>query len=470
MSDQDVGDKKNVQVLMDSWSRPHHSVSKQKYSIMKSWKFSLMTVLAISAILLFGFTFRRIGSPKKKATPFVPPKGCVFRTVMGEESSHLNSVYKTPERVQNSIDRGLSWIARAQNEKGGWGAGSHARQDIKDPHAVAADPATTAMVSMALLRSGTTLTKGEYATQLRKSLYYLMTATENSQVSSYNITDQTGTQIQTKLGANIDVILTAQFFANVLDYVGHDALLKARVQKNLNTCVAKIQRAQDRNGNIAGAGWAGVLQSSFATNALESAQTKGAEVDEEALDRARESQKNNYNAKNGDVKTDMGAGVMLYSVSGSVRASAKEARKVEEEISKAKREGKLSQSAPASAENLQKIGFDKDDAMKYSTAYEVYQSAKVQAQREDVMDGFGSNGGEEFLSYLQTGESMVIGKDEGWKNWYDNISGRMLNIQNNDGSWNGHHCITSPVFCTATSLLILSINNDIDQLTKVGQN
>jgi len=407
--------------------------------------------------------------PKKKPAPFVPTKGCVFRTVMGEESSALSSIYKTPEKVQLSIDRGLSWISTAQNQNGGWGAGSHSRQDIIDPHAVVADPATTAMVSMAMLRSGTTLTKGEYAAQLRKALNYLIKATENSAPGSYNITDQTGTQIQTKLGANIDVILTAQFFSNVIDYVGHDTALKERVQKSLNTCVSKIQRAQDRNGNIAGAGWAGVLQSSFATNALESAQTKGADVDEEALARSRDSQKNNYNAKTGDVKTDMGAGVMLYSVSGSARASAKEARRVEEEISKAKREGRLEQNAPASAENLQKIGFDKDDAMKYSTAYEVYQSAKVQAQREDVMDGFGSNGGEEFLSYLQTGESMVIGKDDAWKGWYDNVSGRMLKIQNNDGSWNGHHCITSPVFCTATSLLILSINNDIEKLTDIGR-
>ena len=213
---------------------------------MKSWKFSLMTLIAVSAILLFGFTFRKIGTPTKKTAPFVPPKGCVFRTVMGEESSELNSVYKTPEKVQVSVDRGLSWISRAQNENGGWGAGSHSRQDITDPHAVTADPATTAMVSMALLRSGTTLTKGEYSAALRKALNYLMQATENSQAGSYNITDQTGTQIQTKLGANIDVILTAQFFSNVMDYVGHDPSLKARVQKNLNTCVAKIQRAQDQ--------------------------------------------------------------------------------------------------------------------------------------------------------------------------------------------------------------------------------
>jgi hypothetical protein len=436
---------------------------------MKTWKFSILTFVAVSAILLFGFSFRKLGDSKKKTKPFVPPKGCVFRTVMGEESSELNSIHKTPENVLRSVDRGLTWIIQAQNENGGWGAGSHGRQDIVDPHAVHPDPATTAMVSMALLRSGSTLTDGKYANQVKKGLEYLLKATEGSEVNNYNITTLTDTQIQSKLGQNIDVILTAQFLSNVLDHSGHDAVLKRRIQKNLNTCVSKIQRAQDSNGNIAGAGWAGVLQSSFAANALESAQTKGANVDEQALERSRDAQKNNFDAKTGDVKTEMGAGVMLYSVSGSARASAKEARRVEEEITKAKKSGSLAQNAPVTMENLEKIGFDKDDAMKYSTAYEVYQSAKVQAQREDVMDGFGSNGGEEFLSYLQTGESMVIGKDNAWQQWYDNISGRMLKIQNDDGSWNGHHCITSPVFCTATSLLILSINNDIDALTEIGK-
>ena len=159
---------------------------------------------------------------------------------------------------------------------------------------------------------------------------------------------------------------------------------------------------------------------------------------------------------------------MLYAVTGSARASAKEARRADEEINKAKLDGRLAQEAQPSVQNLEKIGFGKAEALKYSTAYEVYQSAKVQAQRQDVMDGFGSNGGEEFLSYLQTGESMIIGKDQSWKKWYDNISGRLLNIQNDDGSWNGHHCITSPVFCTATCLLILSVDKDLERLIELG--
>jgi hypothetical protein len=387
---------------------------------------------------------------------------------MGEESAAGFDQHKTPERVQRSMDTGLEWLTRAQHPDGGWGAGTHARQDIHDPHAVPTDPATTAMVAMSLMRSGSTLQAGAYATSLKKALNYMLTAAEHAEPGAMNITSLQGTQIQTKLGANIDVILAAQFFSNMIDLAGHDSQLSKRISKALNVCVSKIQNAQDARGNISGAGWAGVLQSSFAVNALESAQSKGATVDEEALDRSRDAQKSNYNTKTGDVNTDMGAGVMLYAVSGSVRGSAKEARKVEEALQKAKKDGKLSQNAPASAENLSKIGFDNDDALKYATAYAVYQSAKVEAQREDVMDGFGSNGGEEFLSYLQTGESLVISKDGTWHDWYDNISGRIVKIQNEDGSWNGHHCITSPVFCTATSLLILGINNDIEKLTKLG--
>ena len=84
-----------------------------------------------------------------------------------------------------------------------------------------------------------------------------------------------------------------------------------------------------------------------------------------------------------------------------------------------------------------------------------------------MIAGFGNNGGEEYLSYLMTGESLIVSGDNEWKKWYDQTTGRLLQIQNNDGSWNGHHCITSPVFCTATCLLILSIDKDIDFLIKM---
>jgi hypothetical protein len=437
---------------------------------MKTWKAVAIALFAVSTLVLISFTFKE-RKTRHRTTYRSIPKGCVFRTVMGEESSDSSFIYLTSAKVQTSLQHGLEWMMKAQSSSGGWGAGSHNRQDVMDPLAVQADPATTSMVAMALLRNGNNLTTGEYSTSLRKALNYLLNAVETSSAQSYNITDQTGTQIQIKLGANIDVILASQFFSNLLDgNLDNDQQLRDRVKKANNICVSKIQRAQDSNGSFKGSGWAGVLQSSFATNALEAAQAQGASVDDSALDKAREFQKNNYDTKTGGVKTELGAGVMLYSVTGSARASAKEARRAEEEISKARRDGRLKEDAAPSAANLEKIGFGKDEAMKYSTAYEVYQSAKVQSQRDDVMNGFGSNGGEEFLSYLQTGESMIIGKDSDWKQWYDNTSGRLLTIQNDDGSWSGHHCITSPVFCTATCLLILSVNNDVSKLTAQGSN
>jgi len=440
---------------------------------MKKLK-TIYVAAGIALLTISLFVFSSFSSTKKNKATYRTtyrsiPRGCVFLTLMGEESSSGSFTYKTPEKVAVSIDKGLTWIVRAQHPNGGWGAGTHSRQDVMDPHAVQPDPATTSMVAMALLRTGTTLHSGLYSPQLKRALDYILTQVEGADANSNTITDQQGTQIQIKLGQNIDVIMASQFLSNLLASDDLSLQLKARVKKDLGICVSKIQDAQEANGSISGSGWAGVLQSSFATNALESAQSQGAAVDNDALNKARDFQKGNYDAKTGDVNTSMGAGVLLYSVTGSARASAKEARKVEEEISKAKREGKLSQNAPASAESLEKIGYAKDDAMKYSTAYQVYNSAKVKAQRDEVMDGFGSNGGEEFLSYLQTGESMIISKDNTWDNWYNNISGRMLKIQNDDGSWSGHHCITSPVFCTATSLLILSVSNDADKLMELGK-
>ncbi len=432
---------------------------------MKPWKGIALALLAVGSTLLVSFT---LSKERHRSTYRSIPKGCVYRTLMGEESSDSSFRFKTPQKVEASINNGLEWIVAAQNADGGWGAGSHSRQDVMDPHAVQSDPATTSIVAMALLRTGSTHNSGQYTHHLNKALHHLLRAVETSSPTSLTITELRGTQIQTKLGENIDVILTAQFLSNVLEYVRNNTELRNRIKKNLDVCVSKIQRAQDSNGSIRGSGWAGVLQSSFASNALEAAQAQGANVDEKALERSREFQKNNYDPKTGNVNTDMGAGVMLYSVTGSARASAKEARKVEDAVAKAREEGKISASEPITSENLAEIGFTKDDARKYATAYNVYQSAKVQAQRQDVMDGFGSNGGEEFLSYLQTGESMIIGKDNAWNKWYDNISGRMVNIQNDDGSWNGHHCITSPVFCTATCLLILSVNNDLEKLVKLG--
>ena len=141
-----------------------------------------------------------------------PIDGCVFMTVMGEQSSANFNVFKTNENLTLSVRDGLAWLKDAQLPSGGYGAGSHNAQHVRDPLAVKADPATTAMVATAFLRSGNTLKKGNYAKNLKGAINFLLETVENSPSTSPYITDVRNTQIQTKLGQNIDAVLTAQFF------------------------------------------------------------------------------------------------------------------------------------------------------------------------------------------------------------------------------------------------------------------
>ncbi len=396
------------------------------------------------------------------------PPGCVFKTVFEGEGLDPNFTVKTPAEVLTSQGKAYDWMVKAQNNDGGFAAGTHSNQSVMDPHASPSDPATTAMVSMAMLRSGSTLLEGRFSEALKRTTEFLLKAVESAPEEALNVTSLTGTQIQAKLGQNIDVALTAQYLSNLMGRMPCNDQKQDRWLKALNKCTSKIQKAQTSNGSTAGSGWAGVLQSSFATNALESAQAVGAAVDEKSLEKARDWQQGNFNANTGTVATDAAAGVTLYAVSSSTRNSAKQAREVKEVMAKARKEGKLSDTTVVNVESLLDAGMNRDEAEKANTAYQVYEAAKVQSQAANVVSGFGNNGGEEFLSFLQTGESLIINKDNSWKNWYGSTTARLVEIQNQDGSWNGHHCITSPVFCTATSLLILSVNNDIEQLVAQG--
>ncbi len=395
-------------------------------------------------------------------------KGCSFKTLFGEESSEGYQVFKGPEQVESALVRGLEYLISAQQIDGGWGAGGHAFQNVMDAHAVATDPATTATAGMALIRTGNTLENGPYSQQLHLATEYLLNAVESTPASRNKITDQENTQIQVKLGANIDAVMTAQFFNNLLGLDGLDNQMEQRVRAALAKCVTKIQNTQNDDGSTSGDGWAGVLQSSLATQALEIAEFNDIEVDEAAIETAKNYQLSNYDANSGSVNTQRGAGIVLYAVSGSVRASAKEARKAKKLLEDAILEGQLPARAIVSQQTLEEIGIEREEAKALANQYNVYQSAKDKAQEADVLSGFGNNGGEEFVSFLQTGESMVIAGGNDWEKWYDDTAGRILHIQNENGSWNGHHCITSPVFCTATCLLILSIDKDIEKLRALG--
>jgi hypothetical protein len=437
----------------------------------------------------YGTTNAQLASyPFVSDVPVKPaPNHCVFKTLMGETSADSGFVHKTPQKSLKAVQSGIEWLVSAQHKDGGWSSEDNAygsgkrgysrvdkiTDDLRSEPEInqaevpttQADPASTAMACMALMRCGNTFTTGNYSKNLETGIEYLCAQTEKFAQHPNTNTDKTGTQPQRKLGNNIDVVLTSQCLTNALYYLSKNDNRAARVRKCVELCVQKIQKAQTADGSFDGDGWAGVLQSSFANQALEAADVQGVAVDAIVLEKSRDYQKSNFDTKTNESKTDRGAGVVLYSVSSSTRAAAVESRIAKDEMKKAKANGKLKAGDELNAENLQKAGLDATKAMKYATAYEVNKQANVTAQRADVMSGFGNNGGEEFLSFLQTGEGLIVAQ-ENWDKWYDNVSGKLIQIQNQDGSWNGHHCITSPVFCTATCLLVMTVHNEVALLQK----
>lgn len=386
--------------------------------------------------------------PQAKEEPAKPAESAA--TGMGDMAT------PEPQPIAEFVNKGIDWLVAAQHESGGWGAGTHANQQLRDPHKVQLDPATTAFAASALLRSGNTPTDGKYAKNVRQATEYLCGVVEKYTKDGPKITDLTGTQIQAKLGPLVDTAMTSQYLARVLPQIPASDKLHARVDRALDKCLKKLHEGQQKDGswNVAG-GWAPVLQSSLGCSALELAQVAGKKVDEKALDKARDYQKGNFDTKSGQIDAAKGAGVALYAFSGAQRANAAEARAADELVAKAKDEGKLEADAKPTEENLRKIGVAGPAAGKLAAAGEAIAAQAKQVDNEGLLRGFGNNGGEEFLSYLLITETMVQKGGEEWVKWDTSINQLVGKVQNEDGSWTGHHCITGRTFCTAAALLVL---------------
>ncbi|HMI80106.1 MAG TPA: hypothetical protein VK484_15005 [Ferruginibacter sp.] len=410
-------------------------------------------------------------------TPLIPDQSkekkhnaCVMRTIFNEPQPGVNLAAYSEDfrraKIDSSMSSGKNWLLKAQAPNGGWGAGSHNRQDITDPGKVQQDPASTAMSMMALFRLGEKPIGTTNSAAIQKGIDFLLQCVEQSPENALNITSLTGTQPQVKLGQNIDVILASQCLTGIMHQLNDNDPVYTRVKNAVQKCVNKIQKAQDLTGATKGGGWAPVLQSAFAVNALELAEANDIKVDSVKLKAARNYQKKNF--ENGNARTDDAAGVLLYSVSGNARATAKEKRRVKEVLKVAKEQGRIKDDKEVTIENLQQAGLSVNESQELAATYKMNSYANGRAQDKSVLTGYGNNGGEEFVSFLLTGESLIIGGDDEWKKWYESTSAILANIQNGDGSWRGHHCITSPVFCTATCLLILGIDKDLAQYERIS--
>jgi hypothetical protein len=306
-----------------------------------------------------------------------------------------------------------------QGADGGWGQDggetSYARNGER-LETTGNDLANTAVATLALMRSGSTPAAGPYAAQVRKGLEFVLRGVERSEESGLALRTIEGTQIQRKLGPYIDTFLTSRLLGEVDGETGDPALDK-RVRVALSFCIDKIEtnQAEDGSWNVSG-GWAPILGTSLASQSLALAEKKGLEVDSQVIGRVDEYAKNVAQAS----AAPASAGVRLY-----------QDAQVLEQLSRSERSREENEAEIA--EVRQKLS-----------------DAKFQA-------GYGSMGGEEFFSYLNISDSLRRTGGEAWESWNGDIQTKLVRLQNQDGSWAGHHCITGRVAVTSAAVLTLTV-------------
>jgi hypothetical protein len=334
-----------------------------------------------------------------------------------------------------AVDKGARWLASVQGADGGWGQDGSGTSTIRSGERLESggnDVANTAVAALALMRAGK-----QYQPNVERALAFILKRVEASPTNGLAITDVQGTQIQRKLGPYIDTFLASMLLAEVDGTLSKTQ--NARVRQGLEKCVAKIERNQKGDGswNIAG-GWAPVLGTSMASRSLFAAQQKGVKVNEETVALAE-----NYTLKALDssvASTRSGSSVAL-SVAGRAEGA----------ISTDSAGVGLYQSAQA----LEQLSRTDKDRKKNATKIRAIHRQLADAR---FVEGFGSIGGEEFFSYLNVSDSFKRSGGEEWKKWHSQITEKILKLQNNDGTWAGHHCITGRVAVTSAAILNLTVN------------
>ncbi len=340
-----------------------------------------------------------------------------------------------PPPASNTVERGIAWLLAHQLPSGGWGQGDESpnmgnNAEVRD----VANVADTCMATLALVRSGSTPRRGPYQQQVTRAVELVLASIEQSDADSMWVTEVRSTRVQAKIGQYVDTFASLNLL-NELRNEMPTPQAEARMRAALAKVIRKIERNQANDGTWAQSGWAPTLGQSLAARGLNRAAQGGTTVAAPVLRRVETNALQGVDVQAGRLRRRAAgsAGVDLYD-------AAEAASTLRESATTAAHKGDK-QEAPAS---------------QAAARAEAAEAGLMERLREpSFVSGFGSNGGEEFLSYMLISDTLRVRGGERWNEWRTRIGGLMEGVQNGDGSWSGHHCITGRTFCTAMALLVL---------------
>ena len=346
----------------------------------------------------------------------------------------------TPEQA---AAKGIQWLVSVQGDNGGWGQDGGETSFVRVGENLETngnDVANTAIAVLALVESGHTPNQGAHSKVVRRGLEFILGQIEASPGDGLAVTSVTGTQIQRKLGPFIPTFLSARLLAEV-DGEIDDAKLSGRVRAGLEKCVRKIEGNQQSDGswNMSG-GWAPILGTSMASRSLAIAKDKAVDVSEMVMAKVDDYTKNSAKPVSRSAAAG-GRGGIVLGAEAEIAADGASA-------------GIALYKGAQMLEQLSRTEEDRE-ANKDEIAAVTGQLASKRFVR-----GFGSYGGEEFFSYLNISDSLRRTGGKEWKDWNGQIRPTLVRLQNEEGSWAGHHSITGRVAVTGAAVLTLLVDEE----------
>lgn len=460
---------------------------------------SLLALTGLLGIAAFGTHFLRAESPTAPEQAPAPRPAKPLIPVMVTDNKIETKFAVKPKDLSESVKKGLEYLVKNQQKDGGWNQGGGWRTgdinggrvegpNVEDP----SDIGNTSLALLALFRSGSSPVEGQYKDAAAKGLNFILSCVEKAGTESLFITDVMGTQLQNKIGRYVDTFLTALVLAELKGKAGaKEKQLVAALEKTMN----KIVKYQTAEGGFAdNGGWAPILSVGIANKSIARAKQNGVVFDNRVLDRAFAQSQASANGTlvasgpvarggfagggggmmgigggfaGGSMGTFGDAGVSLYRVGQGAGNSQDIVNSLRLDGEKAR---KVLKDAKASQKEKDEAQKKLDDLKKAET-----ENGKTQDQLAANLKnvgftaGFGSNGGEEFLSFLNISETLLIKGGKEWEDWDAQMVKGLEKAQDRDGSWSGHHCITGKTFCTAGALLVLMADRTpfpVEALTK----
>jgi hypothetical protein len=305
----------------------------------------------------------------------------------------------TPE-CRQSIDGGMKWLISMIRVDGKVGP------DSEQP----AELGCTAMVGLALLAEGNTPLGGPHCRELRRVLHGVLDLADRGVENSL----KQETLVKRKIGRHSELFIAALFLTQVYGEAPDD---QKDIRRTLEAIVDAICRAQGADGTWGQQSWAPVLGTVLGWESLRAASSCGMRIDASAK-QAGEALLKQLRNQSGDTQGWMHD---FYKTAASIRV-------------------------------LHSLGH-RDDPACQDCVKRIFEVAKTDSRP------FEHAGGEEYLAFFLVTECLLKDPDKTRQAWYPVVSKNLIRVQNADGSWSGHHCITGRTFCTAAALMTLQSRN-----------